>query len=235
MRSRRPSLPSLSWSVLPTAPFGSVQGSTTRPAGSRCAAGPPSCPWLEVNGEGRGACAAPAAPAARRAAEHRSALMRGEVEGSPQLCSAESLIFPFPFPLPRFCFWLFGVSRRAPCPPWVISGCPRAGLSPSPAAGWAARSRAVRYGSAAGGYGSCGSLSLSRPSRLSPRPRSAVSPAKDPPGCRGTGARRPQSEVTGFARCAAGAAAEWGGGVGEPRCAGWSAAEGASLGEPSRC
>lgn len=97
--------------------------------GSRCAAGPPSCPWLEVSGEGRGACAA---PAGRAAAAHRSAPLRGEGRLGRRGCGAGVSLHLFPFPSPRFSFW----QSRAPLVPAASRfGGHRAGFSPASVAG----------------------------------------------------------------------------------------------------
>lgn len=155
----------------------------------------------------------------------------GRPRGAPCRCAplraAGSPLRRFPFPRSAFLLLaVWGVPSSVPSsctppplfpPPWVVSGCPRAGLAPSPAA---ERTRGPRGGAGCAGPG--GAVRECRRREPVPQspfpplspPRSAASPAEGPPGGLGRSGGR---KVRGFPRCGAGAAAEGGGGGGGER------------------
>lgn len=244
MRSRRSPLPSLTGAALPTARPGwarpgAGRHGTARPGPAGRDAQRDRRAVLGLRSTGRAEGRALPRPPPLRTAPLRGSAARGRFFPSPP---TPPILLP---PPPRFCSWLFGVSCAPPPLPPVVSspsqsgsfrGSLAQGSPPLPGggadfAGCGARC-AARCGadSAAGGYGSWRSLSLSRPSRLfshpSSPPRSAASPAERSAGVfflGGEGAKL-RGALRGGGGCGT-ALGRSGGSRAAPRCAAQAGAQ----------
>lgn len=99
--------------------------------GWRCAAGPPSCPWLEVSGEGRGAELPPRGALPLRIAPRRCA-GREDLGGG---AAARGRRVSSPLSIPLSAVLLLAVPCLHSSSPWVVWGGLWAGCAPAPVAG----------------------------------------------------------------------------------------------------